>query len=220
MLPEDQPRSHVTDADLLREMAAEPCGSENGRAAWKEFYVRHRDYLYGVCVRAHGQQLGNGRVIELVQDTFVRAYERAASYIPDDTLDGHSARWRVRGWLGQISENIRRDYFRREPQVVFMEEDELPPAEDPDLHEDSGATERYQELEKVMETLTEREQDVLRTTAMWYKPGQRQQRLPNSVMKALAKTWNTTAENIRQVRVRAIAKVKSSMKDDSLGLQA
>jgi DNA-directed RNA polymerase specialized sigma24 family protein len=156
MLSEDQSRSQVTDAELLREMAAEPCGSENGQAAWKEFYVWHRKYLYGVCVAAHGRHLGNGRVIELVQDTFVRAYERAASFIADDSLDGQAARWRVRGWLGQISENIRRDYFRREPQVVFMEEDELPPAEDTDLPEDDGASGRYEELEKAMETLTER----------------------------------------------------------------
>lgn len=220
MLPEDQSRVQATDAELLREMAAEPCGSENGRAAWKEFYVRHRRYVYGVCVGAHGRQLGNGRVIELVQDTFVRAYERAASYIPDDRLDSQGARWRVRGWLGQISENIRRDYFRREPQVVFMEEGELPPAENLELLEDGGACERYEELEKAMGTLTEREQDVLRTTAMWYKPGQQQQRLPNSVMKALASTWNTSPDNIRQLRVRAIAKLKRSMKADSSGLQS
>jgi DNA-directed RNA polymerase sigma subunit (sigma70/sigma32) len=101
-----------------------------------------------------------------------------------------------------------------------MEEGELPPAENLELLEDGGACERYEELEKAMGTLTEREQDVLRTTAMWYKPGQQQQRLPNSVMKALASTWNTSPDNIRQLRVRAIAKLKRSMKADSSGLQS
>jgi RNA polymerase sigma factor (sigma-70 family) len=213
---EDHCRSQVADAELLREMAAEPRGSENGKAAWEEFYNRHRKYLYGVCLKAHGERLGNGRVVELVQDTFVRAYERAKSYIADDGLDEQMARWRLRGWLGTISENIMRDYFRREPQIVFMEEDELPAAEDVDpMPEDTSRSERRRRMEKAMETLTEREQDVLRVTAMWYKPGQRQQRLPNSVMTNLASSWDTTPDNIRQIRGRAISKLKSLMETNS-----
>lgn len=214
-MPEDQSRSCRTDAELLCEMAVEPRGSENGMAAWKEFYDRHRKYLYGVCLRAHGRYMGNGRVAELVQDTFIRAYEKAASYVADEALDCEGARWRARGWLGEISENIRCDYFRREPHVVFMEEDELPPAEDDDPFEDKGNPEHHSKIEEAMEKLNEREQDVLRTTMMWYKPGQRQQRLPNSVMRKLAESWNTTPDNIRQIRGRATAKLKRLMGADS-----
>jgi RNA polymerase sigma factor (sigma-70 family) len=213
---EDHCRSQVADADLLREMAAEPRGSESCKAAWEEFYIRHRKYLYGVCLKAHGERLGNGRVVELVQDTFVRAYERAKSYIPDDGLDEQMARWRVRGWLGRISENIMRDYFRREPQIVFMEEDELQARENIDpMPEDADSSQRQRRMEQAMETLTEREQDVLRVTAMWYRPGQRQQRLPNSVMTKLASSLNTTPDNVRQIRGRAIRKLKRLVETDS-----
>jgi RNA polymerase sigma factor (sigma-70 family) len=193
-------------------MATSPSGAEEGRDAWATFYGRHRRYLYGVCLRAYGETLGDGRVTELVQDTFVRAYEKAGTFKPDPDGDSVTGRRRARAWLGRISENIVSDYFRREPKVVFMDEDELPEQVDPEESVPSGpSAARLERLERVLAQLSDREQEVLRATAMWYWPGQRQQRLPNSVMTKLAASLSTSADNVRQIRVRAMTKVRKLM---------
>jgi RNA polymerase sigma factor (sigma-70 family) len=211
---EDNPAAkEVCDAELLRQMATAAVGSDEGKAAWEEFYNRHRRYLYGVCRRAYNETLGEARIVELVQDTFIRVYQKARTFKPVENEDAVVAGRRVRGWLGQISENIVHDSFRNEPQVVFMDEDELPDRGDSGNSAANSQTssERLKRLEKVMASLTDREQEVLRATAMWYRPGQRQQRLPNSVMNKLATSLNTTSDNIRQIRSRAMAKVRKSM---------
>jgi RNA polymerase sigma factor (sigma-70 family) len=146
-----------------------------------------------------------------VQDTFVRAYEKAGTYKPDGEVDGVLGRQRVRAWLGRISENIVHDYYRHEPQITFMDEGELPPEDPVDPTRDTGGSEKLRRLEDALAQLSEREQEVLRATAMWYKPGERQQRLPNSEMKKLAASWNTSSDNIRQIRGRALAKLRASM---------
>ena len=67
-----------------------------------------------------------------MQDTFIRAYERARTYRPpDDGDDTQLRRRRVRAWLAQISENIFFDSFRNEPQIT-LDEDEVAGHPSPD----------------------------------------------------------------------------------------
>ncbi len=216
-MPKDESfLASVSDADLLRQMSAEPRGSAEARDAWAEFYRRHRRYLFAVCYRAYGTTLGVDRVTELVQDTFVRAYEKAETYKVDTQAVGDDLdRYRARAWLGRISENIFRDYFRHQPHVDFLDAADIPEGEQPPVPPDhEEPSHRANCLEQALGELTMREQDVLRATALWYQPGQRQQRMPNSAMKQLASSLDTTPANIRQIRVRAMNKLRALMAAD------
>lgn len=203
--------SGQSDEELIRLMAEPRPDSTEGHEAWREFYDRHRRYLFSVILRAHGQGIGEARVAEIVQETFVRAYQKSGTYRPDDgASDTTSQRRRVRAWLGQIAENLIKDAFRREPQIVFFED-----VAEPDLGDALGAdrscpsdSESLHRLEEALKELTDREQEVLRATAFWYQPGKRQQRLPNSAMAKLAADLNTTPDNIRQIRARAMSKLR------------
>lgn len=202
------------DQALLRLMA-DATTTALADAAWAEFYVRHKDYLYAVLLRAHGRQMGEARLIEIVQDTFLRAHARAATFQVDETCGPERSRHRVRAWLGVIAENIIRDSFRGEPQVVFMSETDLEAEHDRrSPNRDLGAASASVTMRKfrnALSELTPRDQEVLRVTGMWYQPNQRQQRLPNHVMKQLAADLGTTSENIRQIRLRAIRAIRKSM---------
>ena len=69
------------------------------------------------------------------------------------------------------------------------------------------------EVCRVMQAiLTEREQDVLRTTFHWYDPAREHQKLPEAVLSELAERWNTTPENIRQIRSRALRRLKDALR--------
>jgi DNA-directed RNA polymerase sigma subunit (sigma70/sigma32) len=57
-----------------------------------------------------------------------------------------------------------------------------------------------------LDELSEREQDVLRVTALYQRAGDHQ-RLPNAISAELALRWETTNENIRAIRSRALKKL-------------
>ena len=204
--------SDKTDVELLRLMAdASP--ESSSKQAWEDFYYRHKKYLYAVLLRAHGRDLGEARIADLVQETLLRAYQKASTYRSDGSTDAGCETPRVRAWLGRIAENLLRDSLRRAPTVVFIEEAELE-AENIQVS-DIGLsdTRDLNRLEDAFNKLSPREQEVLRVTTFWYRSGQRQQRLPNHVMTKLTTELGTTADNIRQIRARAIKSLRKLMEN-------
>jgi RNA polymerase sigma factor (sigma-70 family) len=67
-------------------------------------------------------------------------------------------------------------------------------------------------LDEAIDSLSEKEQRVLRTTFQYYQPGKQHQRLPNDVAEDLAKELGTTSDNVRQIRHRALEKIKEYIK--------
>jgi len=198
------------DAELLLLMSN---GGAQSETAWNEFYNRHVDYVHGVCRRVFLSILRPEQIEELVQDTFIRAFQKANTFTSEPALDNAGQRKAVRAWLGAISENLAHDYFREQPKVDFVDDEALEtyavqPTKD---DSDDPASERLDLFEAAWATLNDREQQVLRTTAFWSKPGAKNQRLPNKVMEDLVADLNATPANIRQIRKRAVAKIREYM---------
>ena len=63
-------------------------------------------------------------------------------------------------------------------------------------------------MRAALDELDERERDVLRVSALYHRPGEMHQRLPNEVSQELARRWQTTNENVRAIRSRATKKVR------------
>lgn len=202
------------DSELLNQMAGVHSDAAGAEEAWEEFYRRHYDYLLNVCRSAYSSQLGGGRVPEVVQDAFVKAFRGASTFRPSASQSAEENRWHVRGWLGTILKNAVFDLYRQDPPEVFPEDIEMFPDEEPNGDNTLEDT-PVGPLEKAFLALEEREREVLRETMLWHIPGARQQRMPSKALQALAKRLNTTAANVRQIRSRAIAKLKSAMGDKS-----
>ena len=180
------------------------------REAQGVFYRRHVRYLYGVLLR-HKKNLlplAGLSAEDLTQETFQRAFERAHTFEAADDLDADHQRMRARAWLGRIATNLLTDHLHRLREVSAspyldrvttsgLDEDQ-PPSQSP----------RARLVAEGLERLTERERDVLRVSALHYKAGD-PQRLPNDVSAELASRWETTNENIRAIRVRAMKKLKA-----------
>jgi len=106
----------------------------------------------------YSRTLDNGQIEGLVQDTFIRAYERAGTYRPpDDSDDALLRRRRVRAWLARISENIFLDSFRNEPQITLVDDDELAEHSSPDPPTDEAPPPHLMELEQALGQLSEAE---------------------------------------------------------------
>ncbi len=197
------------DAELLARVARRDVEPAAARAAQAALYERHVRYLYGVLLRQRRKLLDLAAVSaeDLVQDTFHRAFERAHTFKADDLADADQARRRTRAWLGRIAHHLLCDALDRRREVsasnwldrVSCDAIDEPAAESPELARVRAA----------LSALPEREQDVLRVTALYHRAGGDAQRLPNAVSQELAERWDTNSDNIRAIRSRAMKKLRS-----------
>ena len=201
-----------TDADLLTLMSWRSSEEEAAREAGDVFYRRHVSYVYVVSLRAVRKYFMDESCAEdLTSETFSRVYERAGTFKCDSGLDFETLRLRVRAWIGAIANNVLMDALRarQAERAQQLDEDawDEQPAEVPP--EDSAAVALVRRA--MEEVLNDREREVLRVTFLTYKPGAKQQRLSNSDTADLAKTLQTTPDNLRKIRRNAMRKIRDYM---------
>lgn len=204
----DDPRSETELLELIARRAVDPAAA---RAAQGAFYARHVRYLYGVLLRRKKDLLpaaGLGAE-DLVQETFHRAFERAHTYDRGDAVDPERERLRARAWLGRIATNLLTDHLGRLREVSATPYIDRVTCDAIDEEPPSSRSPQVRRVSEGLDTLTERERDVLRVSALYYRAGEEHQRLPNAASAELASRWATTNENIRAIRVRAMKKLKA-----------
>jgi RNA polymerase sigma factor (sigma-70 family) len=197
----------LPDGELFARVAA---GGRAGRRAQQALYQRHVRYLFGAVSKQRDKlvQLAGLSAEDLVQDTFQRAFDRASTFKHDPELEPERARRRTRAWLGRIAHNLLADAFRRFREVSasdYLDRFTVPavddtPASRPDL----------EPIRQAFAGLSDREQDVLRVTALYHK-AEGSSRLPNAVSAELGKRWGITNQNVRAIRSRALKKLKRAM---------
>lgn len=202
------------DAELLLFMSMENDDPAAAREAWAEFYERHAEYLQAVCWRAYADFLnGEAGVGDLVAETFRRAFERAATFSCEESADPDAIRRRVRAWLARIAERLCKDMLRRRGRLGLfpLDQDALEQIPEPAAEPVVPGTD-LERVQVALNQLSEREQLVIRVTFQWYQPGREHQRLPNDVVDELANALGTTPENLRQIRRRALERIRRALK--------
>jgi RNA polymerase sigma factor (sigma-70 family) len=197
-----------SDADLLQYVAWKNEYPAEATAAFALFHARHAEFVYAVCAKRFARQLPTYYTVEdLVSDTFVRVLERAETFDPNGERDPAAQVQRVRVWLLAIAFNVLNDVYRGHPtNEVSRDAEYFEQVTDVPAPEDSPRVRLA--ARAFVEALDEREQEVLRVTLYWNKPGVTHQRLPNDVSADLAKRLGTTTENIRKIRASALRKVR------------
>jgi RNA polymerase sigma factor (sigma-70 family) len=203
--------SEDSDDDLLGYMAMQDEEPEGARQAYAVFYLRHIKWLKWAVPRSNlGRLLPPGDEEDVVQDTFLRAYEKAGTF--DSSVVAESKRRGCRAWLGRIATNIIKDRLKID---ISQKNSSIEEIKEKDLVESLWCSKFTRDskvvrlVEEATENLTEREKDVLLEWQLWYKPGERNQRLPNDVSRDLANRWGTTTDHIRMIRYRAFKKIAS-----------
>jgi RNA polymerase sigma factor (sigma-70 family) len=208
--------AELDDADLLAQVGS---GSGGARSAQREFYSRHVRYLFAVVLRTcKSFDLETHEAEDLVQDTFERAFRRAETYQAPESTEADDRRRYTRAWLGKIARNLLLDLIRERKEspasdsLDQMAEDiaERPPSSRKPRPQSLAEAKnpRLFALQKAMSSLSDREQDILRITALYYRSEGGHQRLPNDISMELAKRWGTTNDNIRAIRSRALKKLE------------
>jgi len=186
---------------------------EDAKDAYGVFYRRHAGWLLRIIgsraqlVRSLGGEAGT---FDLVQDTFMRAFEKASTFDPGGVTEAERARRRVRAWLARIATNLHLDDIRAgsnpgtEPTVPLEELLGVEAVKS----EEQAADPHAEQLREAIEELPDKDQDILWTWAEFYKPGAQHQRLPDEASQALAARWDTTPEAIRQQRRRLFERLR------------
>jgi len=201
-----------TDEALLVYMGMREDDPSGAKAAWEEFFKRHKKYLYFICLRQSRKfNLPDPDEVayDLVSATFCRAYEKAHTYNPLDNGNTEHMRRNVRAWLSKIAVNLFIDegnQAKEHPKLISLEEI-------PDEIEEVGTDCDYispqrRLIDEALNALKDNERMVLLLSFQWYEIGKANQRLPNNVAAGIARTMDTTPENVRQLRKRALDKVK------------
>lgn len=202
-------REEDDDAALLARAASS--GQPGARAAQSAFYARHVRYLYGALKRREAvlSRIGGISLEDLVQETFQRAFQYGGSFRAD-TTDPERARLQTRAWLGRIAERLIVNAIAKPSEVVASELVESASDEDVEAPPSSPGV---RAVRTALEELTDREQDILRVTALYQRHGEKHQRLPNDVSSDLATRWGTNNENIRAIRSRAMKKLEARLRE-------
>lgn len=205
--------THEDDAALLAR-ASDP-GHAGARAAQSAFYARHVRYLYGALKRREAvlARIGGIAIEDLVQETFQRAFQYGGSFRADTTDPSGTterARLQTRAWLGRIAERLIVNAIAKPSEVVASELVEAASDEDVEAPPSSPGV---RAVRSALEELSDREQDILRVTALYQRHGEKHQRLPNDVSSDLATRWGTNNENIRAIRSRAMKKLEARLRE-------
>lgn len=211
-LPMPRPAVAESDSQLFQLLGA--ADAPRRKDAQQRLYQRHVRYLYGVVHKQRDKllQLAGLSVDDVVHDTFQRAFERAHTFHGDPTLDDDRARRRTRAWLGRIAQNLIVDSFRRFREVSASDYLEHVPAPSDEACGDDAPASRpdLEPVRAAFAALSDREQDVLRVTALYFKAEGRQ-RLPNEVSAELSVRWGISNDAVRAIRSRALRKLRSAM---------
>jgi RNA polymerase sigma factor (sigma-70 family) len=203
----------IDDFKLIRHMAYQEADFEAARDAWGHFYMRHHHAVTRVAIYQYGHFVPAGAIEDFIEDGFIKAFDRAKSFNCEEHCTVDLQQRKVRAWVIRIIQNIVRDSFEGQLEVLFVEAAEL--------DELSGVTEQSNVVSTVPESerlrllksgfvlLSEFEKTILLATMAWWRPDETHQRMPHSAMDELAKQIGKSPENIRKIRSRAMKKLET-----------
>lgn len=178
--------------------------------AFEEFHGRHKEFVWQIAYnKAKNIDRYNVNEVAMVlfQNTFIKIHEKADKFDPP-TLDVDVD---CRKWITGIMRNVGLQYLeennKHKDHVVFME---VIPESGKDLHPEEAPTPITYEsklLDKALKTLNDKEKDVLLAYYNFYTDGKVRD-VSKEVKEALAKQFNVKVDSLKQIKKRALDKIK------------
>lgn len=211
IIRETQAINEASNAQLLSLMAARESDQVLADQAFTEFYNRHQDCVFRIACKAANGLLDDDEKHDLVQETFIKAYEKAHTFkglASDDVVQ--ERKW-TRAWLGKIANHLLVDRLRKKKGVLLLSYDDekiKAQAEWVRLTTRLPKSSGHRLVHEALEQLSEKEQRILRLAALNYSPGDKELRIPDSDLDELSQTYGVPKDSIRQTKKRAKEKVR------------
>lgn len=186
-----------------------------GEKAFLEFYKRYKDIVWGACNSICDRLIETKGIEDLSQEVFTTVYERAETFKTSGCKNDEDIVKRIKSWLFSIALNQYRDWIRQEDKKLTKEELAkfyLPRTE---LNHESlvKRSEESKIFDEAWNELDPREQNILRTTYLYYDPNKDNNRLPSHIVEDLASYHGTNKPYIRKIRQRALTKLEKACQE-------
>lgn len=215
-------KTNEASTELLAYMALyqedEPQEAEE---AFNEFYNRYCRFVTAVVAKncpEGSAYYDESLITATVHNTFYKAYFRAETFELGGEAEEVKVERRIKAWLSAIAKNELRQLLKTTIPYLnyhkFTEDDNgTEPAELPAyLREDEPTSLERDSIHRALASLPEREQEVL-LTYMRFQDGKKQ--LPTEELERLATFYDTTSDNLRQIKFRAFKRVKDFIRANS-----
>jgi len=213
----DTEKKIYTDSELVYGLQTET-NSNVKRILQNEFYRRFKNHVYKNALNAcrdytDGEQLA----IDIHQEVFINAFKSIDKFRFPDVVEKDGHQLIIKGWLGIIGNNLfKKLYTKRKVDVIF--DSELIENNEPyyDLFENlygkeddvEVPNEFREKLQVALNQLNEKQLHIIRVYASEGCIGSHQH-LGTTALKELCALYETSPENIRQIKKRALDKIKA-----------
>lgn len=209
-----------TDCELMLALAYRKEDETAADEALAELFHRHHEKLVKIA-RRHFRtfQVFGGdptaQAEDIVSATWVKLIDKAATYELCDDSDTEASRKHFMAWFFTIMKHLildEEDRHQRKGEArtllrgvdmdAALEELDAPLGSDPEPLD-------IEPLHPLLDTLSEKEMDVLRLIVLELGLNCLTGRMPNGLMAGVAQQMDTTIINVRQLKSRAIKKIKA-----------
>ncbi len=200
--------SSLSDQALLASIGAKDSDATEANKAFELFHQRHSAYLWKLCKivclhHANSDELAK----ELFQETMVKVYFNASTF--DSNKGG------AKTWLSRIAKNEFINILRRGlGSYLFLDVSTTDSFLMDDTLEEQEKDIEPTMMEKGLNSLSEKERYILVTYMMYYDQDSPNRHLPDKQLMALSQAVGASPESIRQIKSRAMKKLKKFLTEN------
>jgi RNA polymerase sigma factor (sigma-70 family) len=210
-----RPMLESSDAEIL-ELMKNPFQVEK---AFNEFYQRYKNFVFKVCQKVcSGFIEGEVLAKDIFQHTFIKVHQKGYTFKPKGLCPQTNISGDIKAWLSRIAKNELINYLRKNPDEKSLgHKNKIEPQEADAINAIQESEEnipiqtasiKMDILNKGLNLLSPSEKNVLMTYMTYYDPRDPNRHLPDDVLKNLCMTMNIKSGSIRQIKRRAIKKLK------------
>lgn len=225
--PTDGTRVSARDLVRLVQTATGDPGSRESQVVFEAFYERYSRYVATVVTRYLGHLVDRTGVAEVVHDVFLAFFQDSQRFDVERTADDDTCDRNLRTYLALLAKWKATDAraFQQsfganaaDSQTVEMHLQSRDAGGVPDSSKRDVSMPPSEELLRIvewLESLPERDQDVLRAYYCDDHAGQKSDRLPEEVTRRLAEKYNITPANLRKIKAKWLAEARAKFSSPS-----
>lgn len=220
--------SSVSDLALLASIGNNSAGNElDSESAFNEFFLRYKNFLLRACKKSCASFDSSEMLADdIFQNTLLKVLNKANTFkSKSEEGDSKNISIEIKAWLSRIAYHELINFLRKNPDEKALSN----PFREKSLdfagaQDDSSEEEKenikpeklFQKniLDTALASLTEREKYILMAYMQYFEASQPLKHLPDEVMQSICMKFDLKPDNVRQIKGRAMKKLKLKM--DSL----
>lgn len=182
-----------------------------------QFFHKFKGYIYKIAIqRCISFPDSQEMATDITQQTFINAFTKIKDFDLSREPDNSKHEYLIKAWLGTIANNcFNKEYAKRKDHVYLDDLKSRPEEGEYDMFENLYGDDPIEIpnqfrsiLREAMKGLTEIQRHVIEVYAGEGCINDEKKKLSKEAMNILCKTHETSSDNIRQIKKRALDKIK------------